>query len=143
MKKNYFIIIISLCLLLVANNCRNDCHKAIRFINNSSKDVFIENIGASPYYLDYDTLDFYKILNNPIDKSYTNEVKPGEKKGFFYRCFDDGIENGRVSIFVFDAEILRTVPWDTIGKYYMVLKTYRPTMEEMENSNWTITYTGE
>ena len=43
-------------------------------------------------------------------------------------------------IYVFDANILNTIPWDTIRKYDMYLKRYDLSLQDLKNSNWTITY---
>jgi hypothetical protein len=141
MKRINILVIISIWLLCTANNCnRENCHKVINFINNSSKEVYIHG-GNYP-----DTL-FYGLFPNPNLNPNIFRVKSGESNnnaaGVRHRCHDASVAQGRVFVYVFDAQVLATVPWDTIGKHYMVLKTYHPTLEEMESSNWTITYTGE
>ena len=145
MKRIIFLGIIFFCLFCAATQCnRDDCHRTITFVNNSSKELYISLTGTSHHYSDLDSSQFNKMFNNPYNNPYQCKVEPGEvnKSHLFTRsCYEGCIPEGRVIVYVFDAELLKSFPWDTIGKYYMVLKTYRPTIEEMESSNWTITYT--
>ena len=145
MKRISFLVIIIICLICVANHCkREDCHKRIIFINNSQKEIYVSG-GGTMYP---DTLNFHMWFSNPIRHPDFYRVKSGE---IMYNavgprnrdCLEKAVGQGRIFIYVFDAEILATVPWDSIGKNYMVLKTYHPSIEEMERSNWTIIYTGE
>jgi len=110
------------------------------FENNSSKDIYIHG-GWS-----HDTLGFRRLFPNPILNAPMYKVKSDEKNTDGLRrreCLETAVAQDRLVVYVFDAEVLETVPWDTVGKYYMVLKTIHPTLEEMQNSNWTITFTGE
>lgn len=140
MKRIYFLVIIFVGFICTAYQCASDdCHKTIQFINNSQKEIYISP-GSYP-----DTSFYYK-FPNPNRNPNIYRVKPGERNGnglWDWDCYEYNIAHNYVIIYVFDAEVLETIPWDTIGKYYMVLKTYHPTLEEMENNNWTITYTGE
>ena len=142
MKHITILIMICIGFICTASQCkRDDCHR-INFINNSSKDLYVrKTFGRDDFELD--TLNFPRMFGRPPWPEYYS-VKSGEKRslGLGRRdCFDYWTELGNVFVYVFDAEVLATVPWDTIGKYHMVLKIYNPTIEEMERSNWTITYT--
>ncbi len=145
MKRINILVVIFTWLLCTANTCnKEDCRKKIIFVNNSSKDIYIEG-GVNMYP---DTLNFNLWFPNPNRNPQYYRVKSGESNnniaGMRKRdCPEKMVEQGRVFIYVFDAEVLETIPWDTIGKYYMVLQTYHPSIEDMESSNWTITYTGE
>ena len=48
--------------------------------------------------------------------------------------------NKTLIIFIFDADTIENVPWDTIVKNYYILKRYEVTEQDLENLNWTITY---
>jgi F0F1-type ATP synthase membrane subunit a len=48
--------------------------------------------------------------------------------------------NSTILVFIFNANTIETTPWDNIVKHYMVLKRYQTTKNDMEKSNWTITY---
>ncbi len=147
-------ILILICLLCVASTCRkerDDCHYNLWVVNNSSKGIYTGLVGTSGDFYSHfncDTSNFHQIFGNPYNTPHTNKIEPGEKKNIGIRpgnCIETWINGwcGAVYVYVFDAEVLETVPWDTVGKYYMVLKTIRPTIEDMQNNNWTITYTGE
>ena len=136
-------------LICTANQCkRDDCHNRISFVNNSSKDVYIEISGISHHYSDLDTSKFYIMISNPYNYNPPDyfKVKSGEKGSVGIQrknCLEGWVAKGRVYVYVFDPEVLANFTWYVIGKEYMVLKTIHITTEEMEMSNWTITYTGE
>ena len=142
MRQCSLFVIIFIWLLCTTNTCNNkeNCHKIINFVNGSSKDVYIH----SCHYC-WDTLEF----DIPGLKSFNASqlrVKPNEKNTsglWSVDCYEAAITQGRVIVYIIDAEILETTPRDTIVKYRMALKTIYPSVEEMRNSNWTITYTGE
>ena len=46
----------------------------------------------------------------------------------------------KVMVFVFDAQVLETTPWDTVKAKYLVLKRYDLSLQDLESMNWTITY---
>jgi len=141
MKKKLSILF--LFIFCTASTCEKDkCHKTISFVNNSYKEVYI---GSTIRTLD--TLKFYKNFSNPYENPEAYRVKQGKKNTVALgkrNCLEHShVADGDMFVYIFDAEVLATVPWDTIGKYYMVLKTIHPTLEEMERDNWTITFTGE
>jgi len=142
MKRINLIIIVFIWLLCTAYTCtknKDNCHRTITFINNSSKEVYIH--GG-----DLDTLNFVSLFPNPYNQPHMYRVKPGEKNtsGLTSRnCFENEIKHGIKVIFVFDSEVLANYSWGEVGKNYMVLKTIRLTLEEMERNNWTITFTGD
>ena len=141
MKRINIIITILIGLLCVAGQCsKENCHKTIEFVNNSSIEVYI----SSGWYSD--TLGFCSLFPNPYNQPNLYRVKPGEKNssGLASRsCLDGTVSRGNTFVYVFDAEVLANYTWGVIGRDYMVLKTYRPTLEEMESNDWTIYFTGE
>jgi len=143
MKKIFKLLFIFVFLLCNATTCDTDkCHKTIAFVNCSLRDVYISFTVRT-----LDTLRFYKNFSNPFSNPEACMVKIGEKNTVALRyrdCYDNFyVTDNSMFVYVFDAEVLETIPWDTVGKYYMVLKTIRPTLEEMERDNWTIYFTGE
>jgi len=142
MKRINFIGIILVCLLCTASRCnKDDCHKTIKFINNSSKDVYIYDCITCS-----DTLAFNEKFPNPYNQPNLWKVESEGKNtwGLSRRdCYESRVSQGRVIIYVFDAEVLANYSWGVIGRDYMVLKTIRPTLEEMERSDWTVTFTCE
>jgi hypothetical protein len=118
-----------------------DCHLRIKFINKSLKDVYTYRSGYGNYGAP-DTSFFVPRLNLS-DKIKSNETNTYALTDRYCLEYWFEREKGGLNVFVLDAEVYETVPRDTILKYRMVLKTIHPTIEEMQNSNWTITYTGE
>ena len=142
MKRIYFLVIILIGLLCTASRCKDDCHKKIIFVNNSSKDVYIHS-GNYP-----DTLGFCSLFPNPNRNPHAYSVKSSESNdnaaGLGRRdCIEADVAQGRIFVYVFDAEVLANYSWDDVSRDYMVLKTYHPTLEEMESNNWTIYFTDE
>jgi len=146
MKQIKFSLIVFTCLLCTAYTCTKNtdtCHRTITFINNSSKEVFIHGGYVFP---NVDTLKFDSSFPNPYDQPDIYRAKSGEKNssGLTSRdCFDSDVKQSRFIVYVFDSEVLANYTWGEIGKNYMVLRTIRPTLEEMQRNNWTITFTGE
>jgi len=124
-------------------NENDTCNKTIHFVNNSSKEIYIHGGYIFP---NIDTLKFSSSFPNPYNQPDLYRVKPCEKNSNGLAksdCQDQDVAQNRVIIYVFDAEVLANYSWGVIGRDYMVLKTYHPTLEEMQSSNWTITFTGE
>jgi hypothetical protein len=142
MKKVNLFILIVICLLCTASKCgKENCHNTIEFYNNSPKDVYISfrnTCSQIPEFwlpdLVYDSA-FYKVKSCTKD----NRIVSWKRRN----CFEYWLEQNCISIHILDANIVETVPIDTIIKYRMVLKTICPTLEEMQNSNWTVTYIEE
>ena len=45
-----------------------------------------------------------------------------------------------LQLFIFEADVIETTPWDSIVKHYMILKRYQYTEHDLRKANWTITY---
>jgi hypothetical protein len=43
-------------------------------------------------------------------------------------------------IFIFDAAIVDTTPWETIKKNYLILKRYDLTLKELDSLNFKVIY---
>ena len=137
MKRINFIVIVLVWLSCTAIQCESDkCHKVITFVNKSSKEVYVYNSSNS------DTSNFR--FPNPYNQPDIYKVNSGKKNDLWDRdCYESQIKQGQVIVYVFDAEVLANYSWGTVKKNYMVLKTIRPTLEEMQNNNWTIYFTGD
>ena len=138
MKNKNLLIVIAILWLCTASDCtrdKDDCHKRIYFINNSSKDVYID-------YCEYCSDDFMVPSLTSLQAN-SGKVKPNEKNSsmWSWSCLEFYVAQKEIVVYVFDAEVMESIPRDTIIKYRMVLKTIHPTIEEMERSDWTITFT--
>ena len=141
MKRIKIVIMLLISLVFLATRCEStDCHRAIKFINKYPKDIYVYNSGYG-YNVFLDTAFFVTSATN-MNKVRSNEVL---NRAVEWRdCFEYCIErpNG-FNVFILDAEVYENVPKDTILKYRMVLKTIYLNLEEMQDNNWTITFTGE
>ena len=76
----------------------------------------------------------------------TNKVLPfSENKTalWYYGCFEDllqSLKKDTLFVYVFDAEIVETTPWDTVLANNLILKRYDLSLEDLQNMNWTIIY---
>lgn len=105
----------------------------------SSKTLYITR---NYYYTDTTTL----IISNPVSSDNTNKVLPfSENKTalWYYGCFEDllqSLKKDTLFVYVFDAEIVETTPWDTVLANNLILKRYDLSLEDLQNMNWTIIY---
>lgn len=144
MKKNLVFFLIIFILLSICSTCKREkenCHYKITVLNKTSKSIYIEECNGFP-----DTT-YFKYEPNPVLDSYSFKVEAGETSTRAINsrdCIEYNFENlyktGTMMIFVFDAQVLETTPWDTIKKKYMVLKRYDLSLEDLKRMNWTITY---
>ena len=145
MKPYIIILIVAINVLLcIATSCReDDCHQSILFKNNlTDKTVYIHGNDNHP-----DTANFKNSFPNPISQKRCKVESYSENKsGLQSRsCYEDRfgsviMPSGILMVYVFDEEVLATVPWDTIGKYYMVLQRYDLTLENLQELDWYISY---
>lgn len=142
MKKNWKILII---LILFFNQACGDrlvdCHKTITFTNKTSDTLYV--ISAYEYP---DTMAF-RILPNPLLDPYSTQVFPYEDntKVLFSRdclelVFKDFIPYDTLMVYVFDGQVLKTHPWDSVKANYLVLKRYDLSLEDLVSMNWEITF---
>ncbi len=132
------VILIFLAIDCIPKN-RENCHGTISFKNNSSKTLYV---ASYYYYPDTTTL----IISNPVSSDNTNKVLPfSENKTALweYGCFEDllqSLKKDTLFVYVFDAEIVETTPWDTVLANNLILKRYDLSLEDLQNMNWTIIY---
>lgn len=144
------IAILLLTQILISSTCRKEsenCHQKIQFKNNSSGSIFIQE---SYQYPKTSLAGPYAPFPSPLSQPQVNEVKSAETNTEATRtrggsCIErifgtELIPSGITMIYVFDANILNTVPWDTIREHNMYLKRYDLSLQDLKNSNWIITY---
>ena len=88
---------------------------------------------------------FYKIKNNDtlwIESDYF--IKPmGEKKIMVISDWEEMIEenyNGKISVFIFDANTLQKYSWAVIRRDNKFLHRYEFGIEELKKQNWKVVY---
>ncbi|MBO9204400.1 MULTISPECIES: hypothetical protein [Niastella] len=114
------------------------CHYQIDFENKSDKSLTV--------VLSYDYPDTSINFQSPyIEHDFYGGIAPHQK---WY------VENGemcvesilldhsyeRVSLFIFDSEVLRTTPWSEVRKNYKVLTRYDFTLDDLRALGWYVTY---
>ena len=127
-------ILLSQILLFILASCKDkNCHSEIKFINNSNKNLYY--YGGS--YPDTNIWDY-----NPLLTGNYYYIKQHSTNCFRIRsCYEQRFNlSPKIIYFIFDAEVLKNTPWDTIMKKYMILKRYELTLQRLKDSNWTITY---
>lgn len=132
-KRN--ILILSLIILFV-NSCENKYYDfRLKVYNNSEKTLY------AMYYQSFPdtTLGLHSFF-----KSTYHRISPGEtytlrRGGTWETAFQEYI-NGKIMVFVFDANIVENTPWDTIRKNYLILKRYDLSYDDIVSLNWIITY---
>lgn len=137
---NYFLVISLICL---SSTCKkddeNDYHKIIKFINNTNMELFVHQSVGYP-----DTTFARGEFPNPI-VSEINRILPNETNTRALEARYSYEEKFKYSydtlmIFVFDGQVLKTTPWETVQQDYLVLKRYDLSLEDLKQNNWTITY---
>lgn len=137
--KNFklLILLIALSSILTACPASEDGHYAIVIKNNSDRDIA------------YQPRDF---KNGEKDDQFRCEYVFGGgvasySSGEFVsdrRSWEEQIGKGRyLQFIIMDRDSLLKYPvseCDTLRKYVSVLKTYRLTLEDLKQKNWTINY---
>jgi hypothetical protein len=118
-----FLIIV----LVLCSSCFND--------NDRNRHIYIRNnsVKAIYYRFSFTYPDTSLIGSDP--NNY--KINPGEQRstsasGFAY--------NSTLQIFILDANVVESEPWDSIVSRYSVLKRFQFTEQEMETKNWIVNY---
>lgn len=142
MKRIFLILCCS--IILMAGQCNKEtanCHRYITIANNSDYELDMSFSGEYPDSLSSTGFGTrYPSYNLPIPPYTTGRYEILGAGS----CLETRIgyinEYGIFMFFLFDSQVLKTMPWDTIVKYRMYLKKYDMTVADLNNSNWTITY---
>lgn len=132
------IMIRSFLLIMLFTGCwRNYYDTRLTFINNSQKSIYVS---ISDIYKDTN----YVFVNyNPANMPNEYKILPNETKvpikpiGSWEKVYSN---QSKLSFYVFDAQIMETIPWDTIKAKYLVLKRYDLSLKDLQQMNWTIIY---
>jgi hypothetical protein len=133
MKPIYLILS---CLLIVNSSCHKDEELRLRVNNVSDKAIYVS------WTIDYPDTS----LIHTVNPTYNPQIKKVEAHGVqkdYYGAPSKGLFNDKVdtlSVFVFDAQVLETTPWDTVKANYLVLKRFDLSLDDLNKLNWIITY---
>lgn len=138
-----FVILCTPILLFCANSCRNltedeNCHRWIRFSNNSEKDIYYSfNI--------FDEIPEYNPGSSPIEwRIEKNEyIKLANTR--YCECFESVAEEGKgkIYLFLFDSEMVEKSNWGSGRENNIYLKKYALTIEELNEMDWKLVYSGD
>lgn len=132
--KTIFKLLLSLTLI----NCENEnVIDTITFENNSKIDLYVSMSFVFP--------DTNMYFPNPFLDPSTNLVEAETISTSALRVIHGNyrsrlLDVEKLLVFVFDAEVLKTVPWDTVKANYMVSKRYDLSLDDLESMDWTIKY---
>ncbi|WP_372934900.1 hypothetical protein [Mariniphaga sediminis] len=144
--KNISLLFLLASLIFLGNTCNKEegeCHKSIIFKNNSEKALYVLKSTEFP-----DTLSFGTGPSPELNKS-TYKVLSGETSENPLRnrdCWEtdftyvDIIPSDTLMIYIFDADTIENVDWADVVHYYMVLKRYDLSLDDLKRDDWTISY---
>ena len=137
-----YIFIFTISIIISGFACRDKNiigHEDLRLKFNNSSEMALY---ASYAYSYPDTsIDSYDITNAPYrHKAEINSTITLIADDSWGKIFLHNIDSDTLMVFVFDAHVLETTPWDTVKANYLVLKRYDLSLQDLENMNWTITY---
>ncbi len=120
---------------------KDNCHYKINFINNSksilyvfySTDSELTKNGTPDPRFNSESKSLPNTTNEDALKFGNAKPQCGENK------FDS---TPKLYVFVFDSQVLEANTWDDVKTNNLVLKRYDLTLQDLKNSNWTITYDG-
>ena len=136
MKKLFFILLLPLILGSQCNK-EDECHKKIIFENKENFALYVIADWDYP-----DTLSF--IHSGGFIKDYRVDANSTNDKVLELRDCHEARLNvsnyGIITIYVFNADTVDNNDWSYIYENYKVLKRYELTLQDLQNSNWTITF---
>ncbi|MCK9617890.1 MAG: hypothetical protein M0R21_08655 [Lentimicrobiaceae bacterium] len=142
MKSNYLTIKPIYLIILGLLTINTTCNK----VNNEDLKLRVNNMSNIPIYtawtIDYPDTSFNHVAN-PIYNPQIHKIEAYSIQKNYYGAPSKGLFNDKVdtiSVFIFDAHVLETAPWDTVKANYLVLKRYDLSLQDLQIMNWTITY---
>lgn len=133
MKRLLFFV---LCLLLISSSCKDETEQKLRVKNNSDKTIYYDWSSSYPdssIYIGNPTANSYRCKVNA--KSISNSAYTSPNKNYFgSRDMDTMI------IFIFDAELIEALSWDSVKSKGLVLKRYFLSLDDLEEMNWIVNY---
>jgi hypothetical protein len=140
--KGFKILMLTIsCIILISSTCQRDDagHYSIMFLNNSNLRLYV--YGTSITYPDT-TIQFQDLTEGGskfiVNPNSSNETALAIRTMWEVRL-DHPIQD-TLMVFVFNAEVLESTPWDTVKANYIVLKRYDLSLEDLQDMDWKIIY---
>jgi len=132
------VVVVCIQIFLIVNSCfkNNYYDYRLEVINKSNKTIYAEGSASYP-----DTSLVYTVspFNHKPDKAAPGGIIKIVRGGSWEEAFQENIHQ-KLIIFIFDAAIADTTPWDTIKKKYLILKRYDLTLHDLDSINFKVTY---
>jgi len=146
MNKTYKLLLVFILLVFTNGECLKQGSgrdTRLHILNKSNNNIFFWRSFSYP--------DTSLPVNNNISRDtlfdgfYQTIIKPGDSgivsvASSWDYFLSTQVPSGKIEIFLFDLNVLRTTPWKTIAANYMVLKRYDLTLDSLKNRNWEIDY---
>jgi hypothetical protein len=138
MMKKIILSVFIVAIVTMGSTCRKnspDCHVWYTIKNNSDNAIYFEWTRDSALAL---------ISYNPGSSPAEYKCDPKQRKNDTRNgCYETEIllsSTKKIYIFIFDAQIIETVPWETVKQSHMLLKRYDFTKEQLDSAKWIINY---
>ena len=125
-------------LILLANSCKEVYDEKLTIFNNTENAIYAcladeYNQDTSYVYINYNPVNDPQQKIDPFEEKVAIEVLDSWE--YVFENITD-----TVAIYFFDAEVIESVPWDTVRNKYMVLDRYDYSYQDFVDLDWTITY---
>ncbi|MFD2823941.1 hypothetical protein ACFS5M_09685 [Lacinutrix iliipiscaria] len=137
MKIKYTFLII---IAVLITNCKPDEHegKGLKLVNDSSIDVYFYN--SEDFTIGHFS-DTILPMEKPLGlQSIIANGSSGKYVDPNWNQIYSELPEGKFSVYVFSSEIVDSSPWNEIRANNLVLKRIDLTFEELEDSDYTFTY---
>jgi hypothetical protein len=146
MKKIINISFFCLLVLLTLISCRErksgNCHYNIYILNKSDKTIYSS---FSRNFPDTSLNGVDIVLESDVKAIPNDSIAIGASSGWG-GCWEKNLNSEeplpmkRVMVFIYDEKTIKTIFWDTIKAKKLYLKRYDLKLEDLQNSNWRISY---
>jgi len=134
MKSINYVFLIGLIIMLCSNCCKENEGYKLRVNNTSTKSIYVTWTKGDS--------SLFKVVN-PTNEPRINKVEAHTIQNTYYGDASKGLfdsKTQKISVFIFDAQVLESTPWDTVQAKNMVLKRYDFTLQDLESIQWLVTY---
>lgn len=138
MRRGLIIIIAIVAVMATSGTCKKNsskCHFDYSIKNNSSSDIYFIWSGDSALT----SLSYNQGSSPATYKAKANTLV----KNIHRTCFENEIlasDTKKIYIFIFDAAVIESTPWDSVKKNNMLRKRYNLTELQLDSAQWVINY---
>ena len=123
------------CLLIVNSSCHKDEEITLR----------VNNLSDNAIYVSWTRDNSDTSLNHIVNPTYYSQIKKVAAHSVQAECYGAPSEaifkdTDTLSVFIFDAQVLESTPWDTVKARHLVLRRYDLSLDDLNKLNWIIIY---